>query len=82
MWTHWLKRLNDRCPSCAVLLLTGVCRSGLEVSVLVRAVSRPWARCCRYWLQRLCDRCPGLFTPWLTGCVSMWPQVLVLLRVD
>ena len=42
IWTHWLQRLSDRCPGCAVLWWTGVGwgRSGLEVLVLVRAVSR------------------------------------------
>ena len=38
MWMHWWQRLDDQCPSCAVLWLTGVCWSGLEVLVIVWAV--------------------------------------------
>ena len=44
-------------------LTGGGCRSGLEVLVQIRVVSRSWTRCCKCWLQRLCDRCPGLFNP-------------------
>ena len=78
MWTHWLQRLDDRCPSCAVLWLTGVCRSGLEVLVQLQAVSRSWTKCCRCWLQRLYDRCPDLFNPWL----MLWPRKGSLMKTQ
>ena len=48
MWTRRWQKLNDRWPGCALLSFNqSGGRSGLEVLVLVRAVSHPWTRCYR-----------------------------------
>ena len=77
MWTHWLLRLDDRCPGCAILWFTGGCRSRLEVLELVRAVSHSWTIRCRCWLQRLCHRCLGFF-----NTLVNWGRIDVVLSVD
>ena len=73
MWTHWLLKLDDRCPGLCSSWLTGcVSMQPRSVGASPSSVVAYGLDSCRYWLQSLCDQCPALFNSWLTRCVLMW----------
>ena len=79
MLTHWLQRLDDRCPSLFNPWLTGCVSVWPQELVLVRAVSRSWTSCCGSWLVGCAGTAAGLSWCWSAvgiGCcivVSWYP---------